>query len=222
MTVPTHIEALTFDVFGTVVDWHSSIVAEGQALSARTGLSVDWDDFAETWRAGYQPAMQQVRSGMVPWTTLDVLHRHILDDLVPRFGLTQLNEDELANFNRVWHRLEPWPDARVGLERLRRHFVVAALSNGNMALLTRMAKAANLGWDVILSAELAHHYKPDIEVYQTAITLLDLHPNQIMMVAAHVDDLTRGPHRRHAHCLCTSPVGAWPRAHNRSAFRQRI
>lgn len=197
------IQALTFDVFGTVVDWRTSILEEGQALSATTGLVVDWSGLAEAWRAGYQPAMQQVRSGALPWTSIDALHRRILDELAPRFGLTALHEPELAHFNRVWHRLQPWPDARTGLERLRRRYLVATLSNGNMALLANLAKHADLRWDLILSAELARHYKPDPQVYQTALALLDLAPDQVMMVAAHVEDLRaardQGMHTAYVH-----------------------
>ncbi len=197
--------------------WRTSIIRGGQALSARTGVTVDRPALADAWRGGYQPAMQQVRSGAWPWTPLDRLHRHILDELAPRFGLAQLGEAELAHLNRVWHRLEPWPDAPAGLERLRRHYVVATLSNGNMALLTHMAKQADLRWDVILSAELARQYKPDPVVYQTAVTLLDLPPDQVMMVAAHVERSARRPRCRLAHGLCASPAGVWPGAERQAA-----
>lgn len=183
------VEALTFDVFGTVTDWRSTIIREGEELGRRKGLSVDWNSFALAWRAGYQPSMQRVRSGELPWTTVDALHRLILDELVAPFGLSELGEAELDRLNRVWHRLNPWPDARAGLERLRERYTVATLSNGNMALLTNLSKHADLRWDCILSAELAKHYKPDPEVYRMASTLLDLKPEQIMMVAAHNGDL---------------------------------
>lgn len=152
-------------------------------------MDVDWNEFALAWRAGYAPAMQRVRAGELPWTTIDVLHRMILDDLLARFRVEGLTEEEKDHLNRVWHRLDPWPDTREGLERLRQCFTVATLSNGNMALLTNMAKHADLRWDCILSAELAKHYKPDPEVYRMASTLLDLKPEQIMMVAAHNGDL---------------------------------
>lgn len=179
------IQALTFDVFGTVVDWRGSIIAEGEAWRP----NVDWAGLADAWRAGYQPAMQQVRSGALPWTKIDDLHRMILDELRPRFGLADLSEEETAHLNRVWHRLRPWPDAVEGLTRLRERFIVATLSNGNVSLLVNMAKHAGLPWDCILSAELAHHYKPDPEVYLKACRLLDLPPEQVMMVAAHEADL---------------------------------
>jgi len=183
------VQALTFDVFGTVVDWRGSILREGAELTQRTGVVCDWAAFADAWRAGYQPAMQRVRSGEWPWQPIDALHRRILDDLIPAFGLAALDEHERDRLNRVWHRLDPWPDARAGLERLRSRYVVATLSNGNVSLLTNMAKRADLRWDAILSAELARHYKPDPEVYLTAAALLGLRPAQVMMVAAHSNDL---------------------------------
>lgn len=183
------IEALTFDVFGTVTDWRSTIIREGRQLGRRKKLAVDWVQFAEAWRAGYAPAMARVRVGDLPWLNIDALHRLILDELLVRFNLAGLSEAEIDHLNRVWHRLEPWPDARQGLERLRQHFVVAPLSNGNISLLTNMAKNADLRWDCILSAELARHYKPDPEVYLTAAALLGLEPAQVMMVAAHNEDL---------------------------------
>jgi 2-haloacid dehalogenase len=183
------VKALTFDVFGTVVDWRSTIIREGTAFGAARSLSVDWARFADAWRGGYQPAMDRVRRGELPWTNIDALHRMILDELLEQFGLTGLSEADKDFLNRVWHRLEPWPDAVAGLTRLRQRFVIATLSNGNVALLTNMAKHAGLPWDCILSAELAKHYKPDPEAYQTAATLLGLPPQQVMMVAAHKNDL---------------------------------
>jgi 2-haloacid dehalogenase len=183
------VKALAFDVFGTVVDWRNTIIREGQHLARAKRLSIDWVQFADAWRAGYRPAMQQVRTGALPWQNLDQLHRQILDRLLVQFELSGLSEQEIANLNHVWHRLEPWPDAKRGLQRLRECFVVTPLSNGNMALLINLAKHAGLQWDAILSVELAKHYKPDPEVYQTAAALLDLQPHEIMMVAAHNDDL---------------------------------
>lgn len=183
------IRALTFDVFGTVVDWRTSILREGDLLNHAKGLTVDWGSFADDWRAGYQPAMQRVRSGELPWTNIDELHRMILDDLLPRYGLTDLTEDELAHLNHVWHRLLPWPDAVPGLNRLRSRYVVATLSNGNVALLVNMAKQVGLPWDCVLSAELFRRYKPDPAVYTGAAELLGCTPDQVMMVAAHPSDL---------------------------------
>ncbi len=185
----SEVVALTFDVFGTVVDWRTSIIREGRLLSQKKGFEVDWDSFADRWRAGYGPAMNQVRTGEVPWMKIDQLHRRILDELVLEFDLSGLSEAEVAELNRVWHRLIPWPDSVLGLGRLRSKFVLATLSNGNVSLLTNMAKNAGLPWDCVLSAELSGHYKPDHEVYEKAADLLDLPPHRIMMVAAHKDDL---------------------------------
>jgi 2-haloacid dehalogenase len=182
--VPEGVRALTFDVFGTVVDWYGSIAAE----VARVGLAVDGGEFALAWRAGYQPAMQDVRAGRLPWTNIDGLHRRILDRLLAERGLA-LPEAEIAALNRVWHRLAPWPDSVPGLERLKRHYTVATLSNGNVSLLVEMAKHAGLPWDMVFSAELFGHYKPDPEAYLGACRLLDLPPGQVLMVAAHPSDL---------------------------------
>jgi 2-haloacid dehalogenase len=187
--VANSVKALTFDVFGTVVDWRSSIIREGQLLSARKGFEIDWGEFADNWRAGYGPAMNKVRNGELPWTKIDDLHRMILDELVIEHGLVELSEGELDDFNRAWHRLSPWPDTVAGLNRLKTKYVIATLSNGNVALLTNMAKNAGLPWDAVLSAELAKHYKPDPEAYLTAADLLGLSPEQVMMVAAHPGDL---------------------------------
>ena len=183
------VRAMTFDVFGTVVDWRSSIIAEGEALGARKGIDADWAEFADRWRSGYGPAMQRVRSGELGWTKIDVLHRMILDDLVREFGLSGLSETELDDLNRVWHRLQPWPDTVAGLTRLRRRYTLATLSNGNVSLLVNMAKHAGLPWDAVFSAELAGHYKPNPEVYLKAADLLGLEPERVMMVAAHKGDL---------------------------------
>jgi 2-haloacid dehalogenase len=182
-------KALVFDVFGTVVDWRGSIIREGQALGRRKKLKVDWPAFADAWRAGYRPAMARVRSGELPWTKIDDLHRLILDDLLLRFPLGRLAGEDIDQLNRVWHRLKPWPDARAGLARLKRRHVIATLSNGNVALLTNMAKHAKLPWDCILSAEVVRHYKPDPETYLGAADLLGVKPAELMMVAAHKDDL---------------------------------
>ena len=183
------VRALVFDVFGTVVDWRGSIIREGQALGRKRKLKVDWAAFADAWRAGYKPAMARVRSGELPWTKIDALHRMILDDLLKRFALGRLSEEEIDHLNRVWHRLKPWPDARAGLAKLKRRHVIATLSNGNVALLTNMAKHAKLPWDCILSAEVVRHYKPDPETYLGAADLLGVRPGELMMVAAHKDDL---------------------------------
>lgn len=187
--VGDNVKALTFDVFGTVVDWRSSIIREGQLLAAEKGYDVDWGEFADRWRGGYGPAMNQVRNGELPWTKIDDLHRMILDELVDEFNLSGLSEAELDHFNRAWHRLTPWPDTVAGLHLLKRKYVITTLSNGNVSLLTNMAKHGGLPWDAVLSAELAKHYKPDPQAYLTAADLLSLPPEQVMMVAAHPGDL---------------------------------
>jgi 2-haloacid dehalogenase len=183
------LKALAFDVFGTVVDWRSTVIREGGELGRLKNLDVDWAAFADAWRAGYAPAMEVVNRGELPWTPLDRLNRMILDRLSPQFHLDGLSEAEKDRLNRVWHRLNPWPDSVGGLTRLRRRFVLATLSNGNMALLVNMAKHAGLPWDCVLSAELARQYKPARAVYQMAADLLGLRPEEVMMVAAHKSDL---------------------------------
>jgi 2-haloacid dehalogenase len=183
------LEALVFDVFGTVVDWRSTIVREGEDLGQRKNLDVDWAAFADAWRSKYAPSMDRVRRGEIPWTKLDNLHRSSLQELLGEFGIEDLSEEDKDHFNRVWHRLDPWPDAVEGLTRVKESYVIAPLSNGNIALLVNMAKKAGLPWDLILSAELVHHYKPDPETYLMAPDLLGLSPEQVMMVAAHPDDL---------------------------------
>jgi 2-haloacid dehalogenase len=183
------VKALVFDVFGTVVDWRGSIVREAQALARRRKLKFDPAAFADAWRAGYKPAMARVRSGELPWTKIDDLHRLILDGLLAQFGIRGLAEAEVDHLNRAWHRLRPWPDARAGLAKLKRRHVIATLSNGNVALLVNMARHAKLPWDCILSAEVMRHYKPDPETYLGAADLLGVRPAELMMVAAHKDDL---------------------------------
>ncbi len=181
--------ALVFDVFGTVVDWRSTIIREGEELGREKNLDVDWAAFADAWRSRYAPSMDRVRSGEIPWTKLDDLHRASLEELIEEFGVEGLSGEERDHLNRVWHRLEPWPDAVEGLRRLKRRHLIAPLSNGNVALLVNLAKRGELPWDLILSAELVRHYKPDPETYLMAPDLLDLRPEDVMMVAAHPSDL---------------------------------
>jgi 2-haloacid dehalogenase len=184
------VKALVFDVFGTVTDWRSSVIEEGEALGRGAGPEVDWGRFADEWRAdGYHGGIERVRRGELPWMNADALHRRKLDELLPKYGITGLSEVQIDQLNRVWHRLTPWPDAVPGLTRLRRRYVVAPLSNGGFALLTNMAKRAGLPWDCILSAELARKYKPDPAVYQMAADLLGLDRGEVMLVAAHGGDL---------------------------------
>jgi 2-haloacid dehalogenase len=181
--------ALVFDVFGTVVDWRTSVAAEVDALAKRKGFTVDGAKFADAWRAGYAPSMNHVRTGELPWTKLDALHRMTLDRILIEFNLSGLGEAEKDDLNRAWHRLRPWPDSVAGLTRLKKKFIIAPLSNGNIALMTDMAKHAGLPWDCVLGAELVRHYKPDREVYQSAADFLALQPAEVMMVAAHLGDL---------------------------------
>ena len=189
MTELCNIKALTFDVFGTVVDWRSGIIREGEALGRAKGLAVDWARFADAWRGLYQPAMSQVRDGARSWVKLDDLHRESLERLLNDFGIAGLSEAEIDDLNRAWHRLDPWPDAVTGMTRLKRRYILATLSNGNIALLVNMAKRAGLPWDAVLGAEVARHYKPQKEAYLATAAFLDLRPAQCLMVAAHYDDL---------------------------------
>ena len=178
-------KVLAFDVFGTVVDWHGSISAE----VSRMGLPVDPDAFATAWRQGYKPAMARVRSGELPWTKIDDLHRMILNDVLRDFKIDSLPEDEIRKLNLVWHRLNPWPEAVEGLQKLKSKFTIVTLSNGNLGLLANMAKNASLPWDLILSAEVFRHYKPDPETYLGVADTFNLSAGEVMLVAAHKDDL---------------------------------
>lgn len=176
---------LAFDVFGTVVDWHGSIAAEVKRLD----LPVDANEFATAWRDGYKPAMARVRSGRLPWTKIDDLHRMILDKILRDFNITSLTESQIFDLNLIWHRLNPWLDTVEGLTRLKSKFTITTLSNGNLGLLADMAKNAGLPWDLILSAEVFRHYKPDPETYLGVADIFGVRPEQVMLVAAHKDDL---------------------------------
>jgi len=186
---PSSIRALTFDVFGTVVDWRGSIIREGRALGKQKNLKADWAAVADAWRDGYKPAMDRVRKRQLPWMSIDQLHRLILDDVLPKLRMDVLTAQDREHLNLAWHRLRPWPDARSGLKRLKKRYVLATLSNGNISLLVDMARNAGLPWDCVLSAELFRHYKPDPEAYLGAAALLGLQPSEVLMVAAHKDDL---------------------------------
>jgi 2-haloacid dehalogenase len=188
-STPVEVKALVFDTFGTVVDWRSSVADEIAALAKQKGVAVDGAKFADAWRAGYGPSMNRVRTGELPWTKLDALHRMTLDRILVEFRIDGLSEVEKARLNHAWHRLRPWPDAVAGLTRLKKKFIIAPLSNGNISLMTDLAKFGGLPWDCILGAELARHYKPDREVYQSAAEFLDLKLDEVMMVAAHLGDL---------------------------------
>ena len=176
---------LAFDTFGTVVDWHGSIVKEVGEMFP----TLDADAFAKAWRSQYHPMMQKVMRQELPWTKIDNLHRTILNQILDDFGVSHLNEPERHHLNLVWHRLKPWPDSVAGLKKLKSHFVIAPLSNGNFSLLTNMAKRANLPWDCILSAELFKAYKPDPKTYLGVVELFEVKPIEVMMVAAHASDL---------------------------------
>ena len=183
------VKALAFDVFGTVVDWRGSIIAMGPAFGAAHGFDLDWPAFATAWRAEYQPAMERVRSGEIGFVKLDVLHRMNLEKVLGDFGIGSLPEAVLDDFNRMWHRLDPWPDVVAGLTRLKAKYILVTLSNGNVSLMVDMARRAGLPWDMILGAEIAGTYKPQPAVYRNAADMLDLAPADVMLVAAHNGDL---------------------------------
>lgn len=183
------VKALLFDTFGTVVDWRSSLIAELTGFGRRKGVAADWTLLVDEWRAAYHPSMDRVRNREQPWTSLDELHRQSLEKLVAALGIAGVGADELDELTGAWRRLHPWPDAVEGLERLASRYILGPLSNGNVSLLVRLRKFAGLPWDVILGADLWRHYKPDPEAYQGACRLLDLRPGEVMLVAAHNDDL---------------------------------
>ncbi|UUX51045.1 haloacid dehalogenase type II [Nisaea acidiphila] len=183
------IKALFFDVFGTVVDWRNSIAVEFDRLAKEKGLDLDGQAFALAWRRRYVPAMKVVRSGERGFVALDTLHRENLIEVLEEFGIDGLSETEIDELNRAWHRLAPWPDSVPGLTRLKKKFILATMSNGNVALMINMAKHGGLPWDMILGAELAGTYKPEPETYLTGCRLLHLAPEDCMMVAAHNGDL---------------------------------
>ena len=179
------IKVIAFDVFGTTVDWHGSIMQEIQQM----GLNIDADQFANAWRSGYEPAMAEVRKGAKTWTKIDVLHRMILDRILDDFKVTHLSEEQIKHLNLIWHRLHPWADTVEGLLLLKRRFKIVTLSNGNLGLLANMAKFAGLPWDLILSAEVFRHYKPDPETYLGVADIFDVQPQEVMLVATHTNDL---------------------------------
>ena len=183
------VKGLIFDVFATVVDWRSSIINQCHELGRLKGVDADWGEFADSWRGQYRPFMDKVRNGDLPWTNLDALHRMSLDVVLDQFGLSGFSDSERDQMNLFWHNLRPWADSVPGLYRLKSRYIIATMSNGNIALMTNMAKNGGLPWDCILGAEVAKHYKPDPESYQTAVNLLGLKPNQVMMTAAHQGDL---------------------------------
>lgn len=208
---PDSIGAVVFDVFGTVVDWRTSIIREGRELGRRKGLSADWAAFADAWRGKYQPSMEKVRSGKRAWTPLDDLHRESLLELIAEFDLEGLDEHEIDEFNRAWHRLDPWPDSVEGLGRLKSRYIIATLSNGNIALLLNMAKRAGLPWDAILGAEPARAYKPTPESYLSTAAFLGLPTNRVMLCAAHNDDLAAAKSHGYRTAFVRRPTEYGPR-----------
>ena len=184
------VQALFFDVFGTLADWRKSIAREAKIILAPLGHDkIDWLAFADAWRGEYQPGMEEVRSGKIPFSKLDVLHRRNLERILPRFDIAGLSEDTLRELNLAWHRLDTWPDVAPGLTRLKKRFRLAPVSNGNISLMVDVARRNGLPWDAILGAEIAGDYKPKPRVYLAAAEALDLPPHQCMMVAAHTKDL---------------------------------
>jgi 2-haloacid dehalogenase len=183
------VKALFFDVFGTLVDWRTSVAHQAEAVLGPLGYSLDWLSFADAWRDEYQPGMEEVRSGRIPFSRLDALHRRNLERLLPRFGLENLSDEVLADLTLVWHRLDAWPEVPAALARLKRQFLIAPVSNGNISLMVDLARRNDLPWDAILGAEVAGDYKPKPRVYEAACAAFDLPPEQCMMVAAHTNDL---------------------------------
>ncbi|MGH7358035.1 MAG: haloacid dehalogenase type II [Candidatus Rokuibacteriota bacterium] len=183
------VQALTFDTYGTVVDWRDSVLGQLTEFGAARGLDVDWTAFLTEWKAGYRPGMDRVNRGEWPWTTVEAIYRRRLDELLPRYEIDGLGEADRGHLTRAWWRLHPWPDAVPGLRRLRSRFVLSPLSNGSFAGMVHLARFAGLPWDCVITAENARWYKPRPEVYRTAAELLGLRPAEVMMVAAHNYDL---------------------------------
>ncbi len=198
------VRALLFDVFGSVVDWRTSITRDLSQWGEAQGIRVQWEPFVRAWRAQYQPRMQEVRSGQRPFALLDTLHREALESLLPEYGLTDLTAEQIDHINRAWHRLDAWPDSMNGLIRLKAKYTIAPLSNGNVALLNNMAKHAALPWDLNLSTQWFEAYKPQPQTYLGAAAALGLQPHEVMMCAAHNDDLA-------AARACGLKTAFWPR-----------
>jgi len=184
-------KALLFDIFGTVVDWRNSIIDDLGPWFAEQGVTKDWEMFAQDWRALYQPAMETIRSGNRGYVKLDTLHRENLEQLIAKYELNFLSQDNRDHINRVWHRLNPWPDVLAGFDQLRKQFLLAPLSNGNVELMVNLARHAGFNWDTVLGSEVTRSYKPDPVTYLKSMEMLGLAPNDCMMVAAHNYDLSR-------------------------------
>ncbi len=188
-TALSQIKALLFDTFGTVVDWRTSLVCELSKFGQNKGVVTDWALLTDEWRAAYYPSMDRVRKGELPWTTLDALHRQSLELLVKKLGISGLTAEDLDELTNAWRRLRPWPDVLEGMQRLSTRYLLGPLSNANIALMVRLRKFAALPWDFVFGADLWRHYKPSPEAYRGAYKLLGLPPNEVMLVAAHNDDL---------------------------------
>jgi 2-haloacid dehalogenase len=188
-SIRTSVRAMFFDVFGTMVDWRTSVAREAQRVLTPLGHDIDWTAFADAWRGEYQPGMEEVRDGRIPFCKLDVLHRRNLERFIPRFGLHNLPDDVLHELTLSWHRLDAWPDVTAALRRLRTKFLLAPVSNGNISLMVDLARRNDFQWDAILGAEVAGDYKPKPRVYLAACEAFDLNPAQCIMVAAHSSDL---------------------------------
>jgi len=186
---PRDVKALFFDVFGTLVDWRTGVSREAKSILMPLGISIDWQAFADAWRDEYQPGMEEVRSGRIPYTKLDVLHRQMLQKILPHFGLEKLDAPTLDQLTLAWHRLDAWKDVSPGLSKLRRQYLIAPVSNGNVALMSDLARRNNIHWDAILGADIARDYKPKPVVYLAAADAFNLKPSQCMMCAAHSGDL---------------------------------
>ena len=184
------IKALLFDVFGTLVDWRSGVARDARALLAPLGIKADWIAFADAWRDQYQPAMEEVRAGRIPFSKLDVLHRRNLDVVLRDLGLERVDEATRVNLNLAWHRLDAWPDVAPGLAKLRERFLLAPCSNGHISIMANLARRNRLPWDAILGAEIARDYKPKPVVYLSSAAAFDCAPEEAMMVAAHSYDLS--------------------------------
>jgi 2-haloacid dehalogenase len=189
MLAPSSVKALFFDVFGTVVDWRTSVARESELVLKPKGYALDWLAFADAWRDEYQPSMDEVRDGVIPFSKLDVLHRRNLERILPRFKVSGLDEPTMAHLNRAWHRLDGWPDATPGLQRLHKKFLIAPVSNGHISLMTGIARRNDFSWDAILGAEIAGDYKPKPVVYLRSAQAFDCEPHECVMVAAHSGDL---------------------------------
>lgn len=186
---PSAVKALFFDVFGTLVDWRTGVSRDAKSVLRPRGYAIDWKAFADAWRDEYQPGMEEVRSGRIPYTKLDVLHRRMLQKILPRFGLEKLDAAALDQLTLAWHRLDAWKDVPTGLAKLRQRYLIAPVSNGNVALMSDLARRNDIHWDAILGADLARDYKPKAAVYLAAVDAFNLQPAQCMMCAAHSGDL---------------------------------